>query len=152
MRAAFAVLLVTVAAGCQAEVLAGRIVGITDGDTLTLLDEANVQYKIRLAEIDAPEKGQPFGQRAKQALAELCFQKPATARPVASDRYGRTVARVICNGRDANADQVRTGMAWVYDRYVTERTLYQLQDEARSAGRGLWAAPDPVPPWVWRKR
>lgn len=95
--------------------------------------------KVRLAEIDAPEKGQAFGARSKQRLAELCFQKQATVTPRTKDRYLRTVANVECEGVDAGTEQVRAGMAWVFDRYVTDRSRYDIQDEARSAGRGLWA-------------
>lgn len=126
------------------------VIGISDGDTLTVLHERQ-QIKIRLAEIDAPEKAQPFGVKSKQSLSDLCFGKQAEVVPQTRDRYGRTVARVRCDGIDANAEQVRRGMAWVYDRYVTDRSLYLLQEEARSARRGLWADPTPFPPWEWRK-
>ncbi|QEL64783.1 hypothetical protein OTERR_13070 [Oryzomicrobium terrae] len=128
-----------------------RIVGVTDGDTLTALCLGDERVKVRLAEIDAPEKKQPFGARAKESLSDMCFGKDAEIVPQAKDRYGRTVARVICAGVDANVVQVRRGMAWVYDRYVTDRSLYQVQDEARGARAGLWAEPDPVRPWEWRK-
>jgi micrococcal nuclease len=126
------------------------VIGISDGDTLTVLHEQQ-QIKVRLAEIDAPEKAQAFGARAKQSLSDLCFGKQAEVVPQSSDRYGRTVARVRCDGIDANAEQVRRGMAWVFDRYVTDRSLYALQDEARTARRGLWSDPAPVPPWEWRR-
>lgn len=111
--------------------------------------------KVRLAEIDAPESHQPFGRRSREHLAALCFQQPAEIRPIAAgggrDRYGRTVAHVSCRGHDANAEQVKAGMAWVFDRYVTDPALYKLQDEARTARRGLWADAQPVPPWEWRR-
>ena len=106
---------------------------------------------MRLAEIDAPEKAQPFGARSKQSLSNLCFGKAVSIDSRGNDRYGRTVARINCAGIDANAEQLRRGMAWVYDRYVTDRALYRLQDEARAARRGLWADKEPVPPWEWRK-
>lgn len=125
------------------------VVSIADGDTLTALCE-HQQVKIRLAEIDAPEKKQAFGQRSKQSLAKLCFQKRAEIRPQATDRYHRTVARVICEGTDANAEQVKRGMAWVYDKYVKDRSLYALQDDARAHKIGLWSDADPVPPWEYR--
>ena len=126
------------------------VIGISDGDTITVLHERE-PVKIRLAEIDAPEKKQPFGTKSKQALSDLCFGKQAVITPKTIDRYGRTVARVKCDGQDASEQQVSSGMAWVFDRYVTDRSLYPLQDEARSARRGLWADADPVPPWEWRK-
>ncbi|GAA5784880.1 thermonuclease family protein [Chitiniphilus shinanonensis] len=129
-----------------------KVVGIADGDTLTCLTDANLQVTVRLAEIDAPEKKQPFGQRSRQALSDLCFGKPATLQVQSIDRYRRTVARVICAGTDANATQVRRGMAWVYNRYARDPALYDLQREARERRIGLWADADPVPPWEWRKQ
>lgn len=143
-----------VALACPALVfgadIEGKIVGVTDGDTLTVLHDLE-QIKVRLAEIDTPEKAQPFGQRAKQSLSDLCFNKQARIEDKGHDRYGRTIGRVWCAGVDANAMQVQRGMAWVYDRYVTDRSLYSLQNDARAARRGLWADADPVQPWVWRK-
>ena len=127
----------------------GRVVGIADGDTLTVLHERE-QTTVRLAEIDAPEKAQPFGQRSRQSLAELCAQQPVRVEDKGRDRYGRTIGRVWCAGVDASAEQVRRGMAWVYDRYATDQALYTLQTEARSAHRGLWVDAHPVPPWEWR--
>ncbi len=106
---------------------------------------------VRLAEIDAPEKGQAFGNRSRQHLAELCFEKQAVVKPRTIDRPGRTVARVECDGVDASAELVRPGMAWVFDKYVTDRILYAVQDDARTARRGLWADSHPVPPWEWRR-
>lgn len=126
------------------------VVAIADGDSLTVLCDRNQQIKIRLAEIDAPEKKQPFGQHSRQSLAEMCFKKQAEFRPQTMDRYGRTVARIICEGKDANAEQVRRGMAWVYDKYVQDKSLYALQDEVRSRRVGLWSAANPIPPWEWR--
>lgn len=139
---------------CPAICLAGyecKVVGISDGDTLTALCAGNQQVKIRLAEIDAPEKAQPFGARSKQALSNLCFGKHAEIAPQKTDFYGRTIARVRCDGQDASEQLVRSGMAWVFDRYVTDRGLYPLQDEARAARRGLWVDAEPVAPWEWRR-
>ena len=128
----------------------GKVVAVADGDTITVMRDL-VPVKLRLLEIDAPEKKQAFGARSKQSLSDLCFNKTATLIEKGRDRYGRTLARVSCEGVDANAEQVRRGMAWVYDRYVTDRALYAVQIEARDAGRGLWADPDAVPPWQWRR-
>lgn len=127
------------------------VVAIADGDTLTCLTDDKRQIKVRLAEIDAPEKRQPFGARSRQSLAELCHEKRATVRVIDTDRYGRIVGRVMCAGTDANAAQIKRGLAWVYDRYVKDRSLYAVQDEARAAGRGLWVEPEPVRPWVFRR-
>lgn len=121
-----------------AAILVGLVIAIADGDTLTLLDDQHRQVKVRLAEIDAPEKKQPFGTRSRQSLGGMCHEKRAEVLVTDLDRYGRTVGRVTCAGRDANSEQVRRGLAWVYDRYATDKSLYRLQDEVRAAGRGLW--------------
>lgn len=134
-----------------------KVVGVSDGDTITALCQGNEQVKVRLAEIDAPEKAQPFGAKSKQSLSDLCFGKQARIYPLGRDRYGRTIGRIYCftpgvkTEIDANAEQVRRGLAWVYDRYVTDPDLYPLQDAARAERRGLWADSAPTPPWEWRK-
>ena len=107
--------------------------------------------KVRLAEIDAPEKAQPFGARSKAHLASLCFGRTAQLRAQTLDRYGRTVARVWCDGVDANAEQVRVGLAWAYERYLKDERLRVAQEAAREAQRGLWADAEPVAPWEWRR-
>jgi Staphylococcal nuclease homologue len=96
-------------------------------------------------EVDAPENRSRSAIAVSNNLAALCFGKPATVAPRSTDRYRRTVARVECNGTDASAEQLHAGMAWVFDRYVTDRTLYAVQDEARAERRGLWADREPVP-------
>lgn len=126
------------------------VVGIADGDTLTARC-ADETIKVRLAEIDAPEKNQPFGTRSKQSLSDLCFQQHAQIIPVTKDRYQRTVAKVSCQGKDANRHQVQNGFAWVYDKYATDRTLYEAQSTAQKQHSGLWSDAHPVPPWEWRK-
>lgn len=128
----------------------GKVVGVTDGDTLAVM-QAGRAVKVRLVEIDAPESRQDFGQRSKQSLAELCAGKAATVRDQGQDRYGRVLGRVFCDGADANAEQVRRGMAWWYVRYGKDLALKRAEAEARGDRRGLWAAPDPVPPWEFRR-
>jgi len=135
----------------QAATLQGKVVHITDGDTLTILTNANEQVTIRLAGIDTPEKAQPFGNKAKQALAALSFQKQASVEVETKDRYGRTVGRVIVNGKDVNAELVRQGMAWVYRKYTNDQKLYALEAKAKQEKRGLWASDKPIEPWLWRK-
>ncbi len=127
------------------------VVAISDGDTLKArCGDDGLQVTVRLAEIDAPEKAQPFGQRSKQHLSDLCFQRNAEIQPTARDRYGRTVARVTCDGVDANADMVRAGMAWAYTKYQTDPAIPAIEQSARLNHAGLWADPDPVPPWRYR--
>lgn len=138
------------ALAANASEIVGRVVSVQDGDTLTVL-VAKRQVKVRLADIDAPESKQPFGSRSRQSLAALCFNKEARLETQGKDRYGRTIATVYCAGADAIATQVSQGMAWVFDRYASPGSpLYALQNEARAAHRGLWADPQPIPPWEWR--
>lgn len=139
-------------ASALAEEIIGHVVGVVDGDTLTILVNEHEQIKVRLAEIDAPEKAQPFGQRSKQSLSDLCFGKDAVLQKTDTDRYGRTVAKVHCAGIDANAEQIRVGLAWAYRKYIHDQSLLDLENEARTAKRGLWVDGDPVPPWEYRKR
>lgn len=126
------------------------VVAITDGDTIKVRCGAEPQTVVRLAEIDAPEKRQPFGEASRQHLAQLCFKQQATVAPRTHDRYGRTVARVTCAGTDANAAQVRDGFAWAFTKYLTDPSIKKLEEEARSAHRGLWIDVEPTPPWEWR--
>lgn len=129
---------------------AHKVIGISDGDTLTMLVDAK-PLKIRLANIDAPESSQPFGQRSKQHLAALCYGKDATYQAHDIDRYGRTVAIVVCDRVEANRAQVEQGLAWVFERYNRDPALPKMQAQARDARRGLWADTAPIPPWEWRR-
>jgi endonuclease YncB( thermonuclease family) len=128
----------------------GTVVGISDGDTLTVLNENNRQVKIRLAEIDAPESKQAFGQKSKQSLSDLCFKKPVIVDDHGTDRYKRTLGRIKCDGVDANAEQVKRGMAWAYKQYLTDQSIAALEETARSGRTGLWADENPTPPWEFR--
>lgn len=140
-------------ATCPAkEVIAGKVVGISDGDTVTLLAADKTSVRIRLAEIDAPEKSQAYGQASKASLSKMCFGKQAKAVVQDTDQYERKVARLFCDGVDANAEQVGRGMAWVYDKYVKDSSLYALQSEVKSAGVGLWQDKNPMPPWAYRRQ
>lgn len=130
---------------------AALVIGITDGDTLTIL-ENNQPIKVRLANIDAPEKKQPFGQQARQSLSDLCFGKDAQVRPQNKDRYGRTVAIVVCEGIEANREQVVRGMAWTYSKYNKDAGLPAIEASAQAKHTGLWADKEQVPPWEWRHR
>ena len=100
----------------------GRVVGVSDGDTITILDRAKVQHKIRLSGIDAPEKGQAFGERAKENLSKLVFDRQVEAECHKRDRYGREVCKVMLGLSDVNLEQLRTGMAWWYREYAKEQT------------------------------
>lgn len=129
----------------------GKVVAVTDGDTIKVLVDRG-QVRVRLLDIDAPEKAQAFGQKSKRSLSDLCFGKFARLDDKGKDRYGRTLATVYCEGVDANSEQVRRGMAWVYVKYASKHSpLYELETNAKTTRRGLWADNDPVPPWEWRK-
>lgn len=132
-------------------IFAAPVIGIADGDTLTALVDSK-PVKIRLANIDAPEKKQAFGQRSKQSLSDLCFGKDATYSTQTIDRYKRTVAVVTCAGVEANRHQVERGMAWTYTSYNKDAALPAVQDEAKAARRGLWSDSEPVAPWEWRRK
>ncbi len=139
------------------EQLHGRVVGVIDGDTVDVLDAGKVQHRIRLAGIDAPEKGMPYGQKSKQHLSDLVFGREVTVEGDKLDRYHRVVGKIVVNGRDANLAQVSSGMAWHYKQYQKEqspadRQAYaEAEDQAHQAHKGLWADKEPVPPWEWRK-
>lgn len=135
-----------------AETISGKVIAISDGDTLTLLINGNRQIKIRLAAIDAPENSQAYGNRAKQQLSDLCFAKNATLKVVSTDRYGRTVGDIYCAGSNANLEMVKSGLAWVFRKYDKGfEYLYESEEEAKTAKRGLWADPNPIAPWDWRQ-
>jgi endonuclease YncB( thermonuclease family) len=136
-----------------AAALAGEVISIADGDTLTILDRSTrTTHKIRLAHIDAPEKTQAFGSRAKQALSAICFGKQARVSVLETDRYGRNVGVVSCDGVAANRKMVADGMAWVYRKYApNERELLSLEAQARTEKLGLWSEPNPTPPWDFRR-
>lgn len=109
-------------------ILTGRVVAVADGDTLTLLDSSNTEHRIRLGSIDAPESGQPFGNRSGQLLRNQCHRKTATVQYSRRDRYGRIVGTVYCDGVDANAEMVRQGMAWVYVQFAPRNSpLFDLE-------------------------
>lgn len=140
------------------DILQGRVVGVADGDTITVLDASNTQFKIRLAGIDAPEKKQAFGQVSKKSLSDLVYDKTVQVDWSKRDRYERLVGKVVVNGIDANLEQVKRGLAWHYTKYQKEqssedRTNYlHAQDEAMAARLGLWVESNPTAPWDWRKR
>lgn len=127
-----------------------KVVGVSDGDTLTVI-ENNVTTKIRLAGIDAPESGQAFGSRAKSELSRLVFGQHVTYEPESTDQYGRVVAHVSVNGEWVNLWMVNAGMAWHYKRYSSSTELAAAEIMARRNRRGLWVDPNPIPPWDFRK-
>lgn len=157
MRATLLLALAFLASLCQAAQISGLVVHVTDGDTITVLDTNNVQHKVRLAGIDAPEKAQAYGRRSRESLAELTTNRSVIVDTNKQDRYGRLVGKVLVDGQDVNIEQVRRGMAWVYRQYARElsdddRQSYDhAESDARKFQKGLWADKSPMPPWEFRK-
>ena len=134
-------------------VFSARVVGVTDGDTVKVLDEQKRQHTVRLAEIDAPERGQAWGDRSKQALSALVFGKMVSVERTDTDRYGRMVGRLSSDGRDVNRAMVEQGAAWAFRRYLKDPTLIETETRARRGRVGLWSMSDAqaVAPWDWRR-
>ena len=132
------------------EIFEGRVVGVHDGDTVTLLMVGNRQIKVRLAQIDAPELDQAFGQQSKQSLSEMVFNKTIKVEKETKDKYGRTVGTLFVEGIDSNKEQIKLGMAWVYRKYLHDQSLLSLEEIARQAKLGLWADANPMAPWDYR--
>lgn len=128
-----------------------RVVGVHDGDTVTCLDESNQQQKVRLAEIDAPEIGQDYGKVSREVLAEMVFGKTVEVMEDGKDRYGRWIGHLSSNGVDVNRQMIASGNAWHYEDYSRDTSLAALQAQAQSQRLGLWAQPNPVAPWDFRK-
>lgn len=138
----------------EGEIASGRCVGVHDGDSITVLLETPDgmrQSKIRLDAIDAPELGQAFSSRSRKTLVELVFQKECQVESLGQDKYGRTIGRVSVDGLDVNAAMLEEGMAWHYAKYDDREVMAARQEAAKQEGFGLWADPNPIPPWEWRK-
>lgn len=150
-----------------AETLSGKVVSIADGDTITVLDSDHQQHKIRLSGIDAPEKRQPFGQKSKEHMSQLVFDKQVNVVWAKHDRYQRIIGKVMvadpaCSKPDcpktvdAGLSQISVGLAWWYRQYAREqlsgdRQRYEIaESEAKARQAGLWTEKEPMPPWEWR--
>jgi len=138
--------------------LTGKVIRVGDGDTITVLDAGNKQTKIRVMGIDAPEKGQPFGNASRESLASMVAGRNVTVEWHKRDRYDRLVGQVFADSHDVGLVQIERGMAWHYKAYAREQRPEDAQAyahaevEAKAARRGLWADPKPVPPWEWRRK
>jgi endonuclease YncB( thermonuclease family) len=133
-----------------AQTLEGHIVGVSDGDTVKLLDATHQLIKIRLNKIDAPEKNQAYGQKSKASLSELVFDRDVRVEVTDLDRYGRTVGILFIGEQEINLEQVHRGMAWVYRKYTSDPRYIEAEQAAREQAKGLWADAHPTPPWVFR--
>ena len=152
LRFGRALILVLATWTLHAESFSGRVVAISDGDTIRVMHNGAAE-RIRLWGIDCTEMHQAFGTRAKQFTGDLAFGKDVKVVVRDVDRYGRTVGEVMLpDGRSLNRELVRAGLAWWYQRYARhDEELARLETEARQARRGLWADAHPVAPWEFRK-
>lgn len=129
----------------------GKCIGVSDGDTIKVLHNG-LPVKVRLYGIDCPEKGQDYGNRAKQFTSNLVFGKQVTIREIENDRYGRSVCWVWTDDVNVNKELLRSGLAWWYKKYAPYRfDLFRLELIARQNKSGIWSQPHPVEPWVFRK-
>lgn len=141
----------------SASEIVGQVIKVTDGDTITVLDANNDQYKVRLSGIDAPEKKQAFGNVSKQSLADMVAGRVVTVGYNKRDRYGRVVGKVMLNAMDVNLEQVKRGFAWHYKQYereqdVEDRSIYAQEEYLAQRGTvGLWVDKNAIPPWNFRK-
>jgi micrococcal nuclease len=131
--------------------ITGEVVKIADGDTLTILDGSNAQHKIRLAGIDAPEKAQAFGTKARETLAAKVFRRNVRVDVTDVDRYHREVGRIYLGSRFVNLEMVQDGFAWRYVQYDRAGEFAAAEADARAHHRGLWVDPDAMPPWDFRR-
>ena len=143
-------------ANSLAGIINGTVVDVSDGDTITIIDNEKVEHKIRLSGIDAPEKAQPYGQKSKQSMSNMVLGKSVTVDTDKVDRYGREIGKVLVNGLDANLEQIKRGLAWHYkifqrDQTFDDRFTYAAAEkEAFAKQLGLWQDKSPVAPWTWR--
>lgn len=158
-------LLVSVASTARADIF-GKVVDVIDGDTIRVLDHASVEHKVRLAGIDAPERGQPFARASRDHLVSLVAGDEVRVETTQTDRYGRLLGKVWAKPGDCpdcgqtldvNLVQIRSGMAWWYEFYSQDQPAEDRESYrsavglAKSGKLGLWSEPDPIPPWAWRR-
>ena len=128
-----------------------KIIAIKDGDTIVALLEGNIQKTLRLAEVDCPESGQPFGKNAKQFTSSQVFGKEVIFSGTDTDRYGRTIAKIYYNnGKYLSAELIKAGLGWWYERYSNNKELRKMQDSAKTRGLGIWQDKNIISPYEWR--
>ena len=134
------------------------VVGISDGDSIRVVDENNREERVRLATIDAPENGQAFGKPAKASLSQMIYKKHVQIVGAKRDQYGRIIGEVYIGGLNANVEQLRRGFAWHYKRHQKQQNAAQrkeyseVEKSAKERRAGLWKDKNPTPPWEYRKR
>ncbi|WP_313032019.1 thermonuclease family protein [Soonwooa sp.] len=128
-----------------------KVIGVKDGDTVVVLLEGNIQKTLRLAEVDCPESGQPFGKNAKQFTSDQVFGKQITFIPTDEDRYGRTIAKIFYDDKYLSAEIIKAGFGWWYFYYSKDKSLGELEFNARKNNLGLWQDKNAISPWEYRK-
>ena len=136
----------------EGNVIAGKVIKVADGDTFTLETEGRVSVKIRLYAIDAPEKGQDYGTKAREYLNDICYDKFVSVHSKGKDQYGRTLGILYVEDMNLNEDMVRQGLAWYYSHFATDRRLDSLEQLARRERLNIWSMKNPVAPHEYRKR
>lgn len=130
----------------------GKVISISDGDTITILKDSRQQIKVRLASIDAPEKNQPFGTQAKNFTSKLIFGKQVHIKDEGSDQYNRVLGTVYLGSQNINKTIVYNGYAWAYRRYIKDSSYIALEKDAKLHRRGLWSDKNAIPPEIWRRQ
>ncbi len=132
--------------------LVGKVIKVSDGDTVTILTEDKVSHKIRLNDIDAPEKKQPFGNKSRDNLASYIAGEIVTVKYKSKDKYGRILGTIYFENLDINLQQIKNGYAWVYKQYSKNQTYYQEEQKAKELKKGLWIEKNAIAPWEFRKQ
>ncbi|WP_111682818.1 thermonuclease family protein [Winogradskyella tangerina] len=135
-----------------AQSVEGKVVAITDGDTFKLLQKDSTLVRVRVANIDCPERKQPFSKRAKQFTSDAIFSKNVELKVLKKDRYGRSIAYVFYNNKNLGEELLKAGLAWHYVKYSDDESLQNLEDKAREKKVGLWSDPNAIAPWDWRSQ
>ncbi|GAB4161482.1 MAG: thermonuclease family protein [Winogradskyella sp.] len=133
-----------------AQTITGKVVAITDGDTFKLLTQDSTLVRVRVANIDCPERKQPFSKRAKQFTSDAIFNKQVEIKVIKKDRYGRSIAYVFYDDKNLSRELLKAGLAWHYVKYSDDKTLQPLEDKAKKDKIGLWVDPKAIAPWEWR--
>lgn len=152
MKKTLLTILLFIGLNSYAVMLSGKVIHISDGDTVHLLTPDKVTHKIRLNDIDAPEKKQAFGNKSKENLKKYIYQKNVVVEYKNKDRYGRILGTIYLNNKDINLQQVKDGYAWVYRQYSKKSEYYKAEEVARKMRIGLWFDKNPIEPWIYRKK
>jgi len=151
IKTLFFFLILFISSYSYTQTIVGKVVAITDGDTFKLLTNDSTLINVRLANIDCPEKKQPYSKKAKQFASDAISSKIVTIRVLKKDRYKRYISNVIYNDSlNLSYELVKNGLAWHYVKYSKDTILQIIEDRAKASKIGLWKEKKPIPPWQWR--